>query len=483
MHKVFESKGKLSALTDFNGKPIEKDRFTRSVFVQAKYIVRPSPNEPLIIDVYGCDLVSGSGQWTERLTLDNGVTLSGKLSGVGVECGPVKAPKVRKLRMHDIQEDALDLDPSHATSRNDVEIDAAVFGVVSSSPLAQGACSQGWTRPGFPFSHSTSLPDANKNLGSSHALRLEHAGLEILFSGSSNYWRALVDQATLQHDSIVGVRRMDRGVIPWEELGNTVDFLESFIGWINHCSAPVFHLKGYRRNRLVYRGYQLHAKATIQRDPFSWLPMFRSNEMPQGGDLYIDVQELFDLFVRRWEENERKRGIFHTALGLLSSNQKGSPKAAPPLGYLRDTFTACAILESILTGNAKKAKGGRATQIAGCLKKVGIKDRLPFLSYDEFERIVRSHPQLWWGTKSGKVLDDKKGTLSFALANLQNWVIHLEDPKNTQRLFDLSQDVRRYLLEVSIWLADLMALKAIGYRGEYQNRLTGSVELVPWAQT
>ena len=482
MHKVFESKGKLSALTDFNGKRIETDRFTRNVFAQANYMIRPSPHEPLIIDVYGRDLVSGSGQWTERLTLENGVTLTGKLSGVGVEFGPGKAPKVRKLRMHDIQEDALDLDPSHATSRNDVEIDAAVFGVVSSSPLAQGACSQGWTRPGFPFSHSTSLPDANKNSRSSHALRLEHAGLEILFSGSSNYWRALVDQATLQHESIVGVRRMDRGVMPWEELGNIVYFLESFIGWINHCSAPVFHLKGYRRNRLVYRGYQLQAKATIQRDAFSWLPMFRSDEMSQGGDPYIDVQELFDLFVKRWKENERKRGIFHTALGLLSSNQKGSPNAAPPLGYLRDTFTACAILEGVLTGCANERDPKKHDQIAECLGQVGEEDRLPFLSDDDFEEIVRCHPRLW-RSRAGKMLDDEKRKLSRPLANLRNWVTHLEDPKNAQDIFELPWNVQRYFLEVSIWLADLMALKAIGYRGEYQNRITGSVELVPWART
>lgn len=479
MHKIFKSMGRLRALTDFDGKPIEHD-FTRNVLVEAKYIMKPSPHEPLILDFIAYDLHGGAGQWTEELTLENGVTLTGKVAGGG-RYKSSEPPKLRKYRMFDVQEKMLHLDPSHATSPKDVEIDAVVFAVLSSNPLANGSCSIGSTCPGFPFSYSSSFPDVYKGPRSTHSLRLEYRGVEIFFTRTSNYWKALVDETALQHNSVVGVRNMDRSVLRWSDLDRAVYLLEQFIGWINHCASPVFHMKGYRKGRLVYRRYALHPQATTQRDHLSWLPWFRRDDDIQD-DPRIDVQSLFDLFVKRWEENEREHGVFHTALGLLSSNQKGSPLVNPPLGYLRDTFTACAILEGILAGTSNKTKSGRASQIASCLKLIGVEDKLPFLSEGDFDEVVQTHPQLWWGNKSGKVLDDMKGKLSFPLANLENWVLHLEDPRNTRMLFALPWSVRTYLLEVSIWLADLMALKAIGYSEEYQNRLTGNVELVPWAR-
>ena len=73
------------------------------------------------------------------------------------------------------------------------------------------------------------------------------------------------------------------------------------------------------------------------------------------------------------------------------------------------------------------------------------------------------------------------GTLSRPLANVENWLLHLGDPINQQRLLSLPPQVEAYFLEVSIWLADLMVMKVVGYRSHCRNRMAGKVEMVPWA--
>ena len=70
--------------------------------------------------------------------------------------------------------------------------------------------------------------------------------------------------------------------------------------------------------------------------------------------------------------------------------------------------------------------------------------------------------------------------MSRPLANIDNWLLHLDDPLNAERLLGLRSHVQQYMVEVSIWLADLMLMKAVNYSGWYRNRLTSNVEKVPW---
>ena len=50
-------------------------------------------------------------------------------------------------------------------------------------------------------------------------------------------------------------------------------------------------------------------------------------------------------------------------------------------------------------------------------------------------------------------------------------------------LLSLPTPIQHYLVEVSIWLADLMLLKVVGYQGPYLNRLTGESEVVSVGET
>ena len=476
MHTIFESIGTLRPITDYDGNPIEHDRFIRNVIARAKYELKPSPHQSFVLEIYGYDLIGfGAGKWTEELTLENGLVFRGKCSGGGMRRSGAP-PEIRKVQMHDVWVESEEtarstiiLNPSERPSppRNN-EIDAAVFGVVGNTSLG----SNGVARPGFPFSHRKTFPDqgepGNGLLWSTQALRLYYGDLEITFVGTSRYWKKLVDSKSLLHDKLVGVRRKDGKVLSWDEFAGVADMLSQFIGWLGHCTSPVYHVKGYRRGKLVYRAYDLYPHPSVHRDRHSWMPIKN-----------IPVQELFDGFVNVWKRNIQERGTFHIAMQLLRSREKGSPLGRPSIGYLRDTFTACAILEQMLTG--RSSKSGRQAQIARCLKEISVADKLPHLAQQELNEVGKN-AQLWRAAKSGviQVQEQADRTLSRPLANMENWLLHVDDPDNARRLLTLPRWVQHYLLEVSMWLADLMMLKVVGYNDEYINKLAGKTESVPW---
>lgn len=157
MHRIFESLGTLRPVKDFNGDPIEHDGLTRNVLVRASYELKPSPQQSFVVEIYGYDLISGGGQWTDELTLENGLVLRGRCSG-GMNRRRGEPREVGKMQMHDVSvesegEDAwskIILNPNDRPSpprSNDV--DAVVFGVVGKTTLG----SNGVARPGLPFSH------------------------------------------------------------------------------------------------------------------------------------------------------------------------------------------------------------------------------------------------------------------------------------------------------------------------------------------
>ena len=472
MKKLFRAKGRLFWLEN-----AERERVSgvlaegRPVLVDVGYELRPSPYQPLRVDIHGRDLV-GLGQTRDRLELDNGVVLTGRTYGGGFGGG-----EVRRIRLLDVEEPKIELYTTRTLSSS-VDVDAVVFGVVSSRPLGHGASANGVARPGFPFSFRTRFPKALKTNWSTAALRLHHERLEITLVGTTSYWRKFIDTRTLQHDSIIGVRRLNGDLLKWDEINQVTSLLSNFLGWINHCRSPVFHIKGYRKGKLVYKGFDLHPHATVRRDEFSWLPMFG----PKDGDRTQanPVQNLLDCFWRAWVRNVENRGVFHIALDMLRSRSKGSPRDSAAIGYLRDTFGACSILVGMLIGPSGNRT--RRDVIWSCLKEIGVDDRLPIETQDDRDYVLEHCPELWWGTKRGEILEDEKGTLSRPLANVENWLLHIDDPRNAKMLLGLPGSVQRYLVEVCAWLADLMVLKVVGFQGWYFNRLTRQTELVPWAK-
>ena len=464
---------------DASGKPVS-NRFEWPVIVNAKYELKPAPQQPLIIEIYGPNLI-GMGQTLDRLVLDNGITLTGRTIGGG---GKLNTGEIKRMRMFDLEPGKIVLRPTNAGSPSP-NIDSAVCGVVSSHPLGRDNCANGVARPGFPFSFRDTFPEHfKKTRWSSHALRLHYGDLEIIFVGTSEYWKRLIAPGTLQHDSIVGVRKSNSGTMTWDEFNDAASLLSNFLGWINHCVSPVFHVKAYKKRRLVYRGYDPYPHATIQRDEFSWLPQFgRENEHGGNTGRHADmVQDLLNSFVQVWDKNIAERGIFHLALQMLRSREKGSPMDKPTIGYMRDTFTACDILLGMLIGSSSGR--GRHDVMLHCIKQVGVENKLPSLEKKDRDYVIQKHPELWWAENQSRVLEDDraKGTLHRPLANVENWLLHIGDPKNAKMLLSLPISLQQYLLGVSIWLADLMLLKVVGYCGFYYNRLTHETETVPWVK-
>ena len=469
MHKIFRTAGKLRTIKDAEGEPVKND-WERSVIVDAKYQLKPSPHQPLVLDIYGYKLV-GFGQCTEELVLDNGVILSGLTIGGSWK---FNTGELRKMRMFDIEQRVLQLYPERADSPQSPEIDAVVFGIVSSEHLG----ASGWARPGLPFSYLEGRPPGRRNnvTWSSSAQRIVHGDFHITLVPASGYWKQLVDERSLRHEMVCGIRKDDGSAIEWDSVNELTSLLSRFIGWVNHCVSPIYHLKAYRKGRLVYRGYDLYPHPTVQRDRSPWLGI------PSAGRDRDTVQHAFDSFSDIWNKNTDQGGVFHLALQMLRSKERGSfPRSRPSLLYLRDTFSAVAILTSMLVGS-NPARGRHDTMVQ-CVKLLNIPDQLPI--DDTRNRLKEKFSDLWRsmdrGSSPGAIQEGEraKGTLCRPMANVGNWLLHLDDLANAKRLLSLD-DYQAYFVEVSIWLADLMLMKVVGYRGVYFNRLTGQNEALPW---
>lgn len=476
MHTICTARGTIEFVEDENGQPA-RDPWPRPVEVRLRYELKPSPRQPLHVDITGRHLFSLGA--IEKLTLDNGVILTGRTFVVGL----LDPNGISRQRMTDVQETGIRLSPDDVEEAPP-EIDSAVLGVVSSEPLAHGACTTGgWARAGRPFLFIEGpLPEERATretrwIGLS-TLRMFHRSFEMCFSPTSAYWRNLVDTRMLSHDSIVGIRKTSHSVITWPEFHQLVELLEAFMGWVNHCVAPVFHIKAYRRGRLVYRGYKLQPHATGRRDRYSWLPKYGPNGTSAlHGDM---VTHALGVFADRWELNRDDRGVFHIALQLLRSREKGAPGSRPSILYLRDAFGAISILTSMLVG-PNRSRGRHQTMIE-CLRHLNVTDRIPDREGRRF--LSEHHEELWSAANpalSQELAQERvRGTLCRPLANVQNWLLHVDDPQNADRLLGLGRRSQGYFVQVAIWLADLMVMKVVGYEGTYLNRLSGNVEAVPW---
>ncbi len=52
--KLFRSLGKKILLEDTNGDVVTSEKLTRRVLVDVKYVLRPSPQQPLKVNVLNC---------------------------------------------------------------------------------------------------------------------------------------------------------------------------------------------------------------------------------------------------------------------------------------------------------------------------------------------------------------------------------------------------------------------------------------------
>ena len=232
---------------------------------------------------------------------------------------------------------------------------------------------------------------------------------------------------------------------------------------------------------MVYRGYNLYPYPTVRRDSFSWLPLFALKDANGHVGTHADmVEHALAAFARAWDKNIKNNGTFHIALQFLRGKEKGTPESDPTLLYMRDAFGAISIIVGMLVG--PNPNRGRYDTMLKCLQEVNVADELPLKDFRD--RIVKSHPELWRAGQVGKRQPKKdemaRGTLSRPLANVENWILHMDDPKNAECLLSLPGPIQAYFLQVAIWLADLMVLKAVTYQGSYFNRLTMGTESVPW---
>ena len=480
MQTLFRAEGKFSWLEDGSGKAVSgilADGL--KVVADVQYQLKPHPEQSLWANVYGVGF-SGFGATRDRLKLTNGVVLTGR--SYGGRLGRNRDP-YEKISLYDIEETLVTLPPTEDGVPSPT-VDAVVLGVVSSAPLGSAACSNGAARPGHPFSFAPEFPEEPKSSWSSHALRIYLDNLEVTFVQSSRYWRRLVDPR-LERDTIVGLRRCDKSVLGWDEINRAATLISRFLGWVNHCAAPVFHIKGYRRGKLAYRGYNVNPYATVARDTFSWLPEFPHEQRPEA-HAHL-VEDLLKRFAAEWYRNREEKGVFHIALQFLRSPLKGPPGHGPSVGYLRDTFTACAILSRMVDKDAKEDKG-RLEVMQTCLKQLCVDDKLPVDNSDGQNSFAQRSPDLWRKrVKEGELGEVQESarqrrTLSHPLTNMMNWLLHMDEPANAKMLLDTPNTIQKYLVQVSVWLADLMILKTIGYQGLYANRLTGQTESVPWSK-
>ena len=473
MHTICNTRGTLEFIEDGDGKAVDSD-LKWAVQAHLQYELQPSPRQPLIVNIYGQNLV-WMGNSIARLVLHDGVTLTGPTHGVG------NILAVDRLVMFDVREKLFGLQPAGGDQPPE-ELDSVVFGVVSSSPLGRGSCTtRGWSRPGRPFQFiEGALPEERVGKGlrwtAGSTLRISHREFEIWFAPTSKYWKGIVHTRSLQHESIVGIRRKDRGVFTWDDFNEIADLVTNFTGWVNHCVSPVFHLKAYRKGKLVYRGYHLYPHPTVQRDRFSWLPLFPPDD--HTGRLDFMVEQAFEGFATTWEKSRNNKGLFHIALQLLRSKEKGAPGSRPSILYLRDTFGAISILTSMLVGS--NPNRSRHDTMMKCIKRLSLADRIPDPKGRRY--LSKGFPELWTARKGGAIQENErsKGTLSRPLANVENWLVHLENSQNAKKLLGLGTARQSYFVEASIWLADLMLLRVVGYEGYYLDRLTGKVREVPW---
>ena len=344
--KIFESQGFVELIEDAEGKK-SSSNLKVPVYATAYYNVTVANEEALSIKLYGTPKSGfiGFGSTIHRLTLENGLTFRGRLRGGGWYNDTAKMTEVVEGRLYDLQEQIVQLYPHDDTeSSGTVEVDGLVFPLAASNPLGHGMCTSPhcFVTPGKPLTIRDNIIDRLGVLNS-QVLKIEYNDLLIIIAPTNRYWSKYFDVNT-GHQSIGGIRSLRGEVLDWNCVNETLTMLQSFLGWINHCRSPVTVVRGYRRRKLVYRGFRVRPDVSSPRDRYSWLPWHldpeKDSEYRSHG---MSVQALFHNFARTWDRNVAENGTFHLALQFLRSNERGALRNKPSILYFQHCFTALGI--------------------------------------------------------------------------------------------------------------------------------------------
>ena len=478
--KIFECPGRIKLVEDADGEAVDPRGRAVPVYAKAYYKVGASNDEAIRIDLYGRNRFEliGTGQTLNQIDLENGVELRGRLAGAGWPKG--NEDKITKGGLYDIREDVVQLYPHTAVQPDDFQFDRLILPLAASHPLGIGLCgARGFAAiPGRPFSIRP-WPETMRGTWHPQALQFEFDNMLVSVSSTNSYWTKFFD-AGVGHKSVAGIRPKGGGRLDWDRVNSLLSLLEAFLGWVNHCSSPIAVLRGYYRRKLVYRGYRIRPNASVPRDRFSWLP-WRLNSNADLG-LWPDsdiVHDLFRKFAERWEQNRERKDVFHIALQYLRSRERGSFRDKPSTLYFQHCLTACGILLNFVGRDRGKSQNTRGI-VECCLQELGVPDVIP-VGEENAKWLAENCRQLWCN-RQGKLQERelRERTLCRPIANLRDWFVHFDEEHNARRILALPSVVQQEMVQILMWLADLMLLKVVGYNGHYCNRLTGSIDVVPW---
>ena len=112
--------GRLFRIEDVNGKQISKiPTEGQRVLVEIHYELRRSSHSPLKVEIHG-QFLFGMGQTRDRIELNNGVVLTGRLFGIGSGSKPSNFVRAELL---DVEESKIALFPTEAGSQA-LDVDA-----------------------------------------------------------------------------------------------------------------------------------------------------------------------------------------------------------------------------------------------------------------------------------------------------------------------------------------------------------------------
>ena len=460
--KILACMGALAVEVDAEGRRRPDGHSQRPVWVVLSYEVRSGSSQALKVDVWGRQLL-GFGHRC-RIDLDNGIIMHGGLFGGR---STAEEPAISRCSLVDVEVEGGILVSQGA--ENGVAPDEVIVPLPSCHPLGTGACSTfgRFAQPGLPFTMTCDLDVERRGTWTSDVLRLLWRDAEIVITDSNRYWRRFFASELSHGARVMGIRKRGGGVLPWQDIDEVLSIMEKFLGWIGRCEVTMPHVRGYRARRVVYKGWRVRTHVTAAGG--SWLPLFN---YPDNGTM-IDVQGLFDGFVRVYMDNVERKGSLHLALQYLRSKERPLGRDEASIMYLDHAVRAC----FLLLRETQCASNTRANdeKFRRCCETLHIEDVLP--GWDDDADAPKELDWLWeWPKRQAK-----PGCLSRALANLRNKVVHIDEPKNARLVMKLPATVQRYLTEVVLWLAELMVLKLVGYGGAYYNRVSTRTEIVPWA--
>ena len=464
--RILECLGALVVEVDAEGRKLPDGGVRWRVRVVLSYKVRQGATQALKVDVYGRQLMGLIPEC--RVDLDNGIVMRGRLTGGRRGTDDPDAMSRCNLAGVDVEGGIL----VTQGAESEVVCDEVIVPLPSSWPLATGGCTTDghYAQPGLPFSMTCNSVAGRKGTWTSGVLRLLWRDVEIIITDTNRYWKAALDFELTHDAAVMGMRKRSGGVLSWQDVDEVLPLMEEFIGWIGRCKVTIPHVRGYRARRVVYKGWRVRTHAATPAAQ-SWLPVFNHPDM----SAMIDVQGLFNGFARAWTDNAERKGTLHLALQCLRGKERPLGRETASIMYLDHVVRACFLLLREFRDPDDTGKDSNYQKFRRCCAELSIPDLDPW--WDDNVEVPKEHHWLWQdrGTRVAEL-----GSLSRALANLRNALVHIDNDRHADRVMSLPSVVQQHLTESALWLAELLMLKVVGYDGAYYNRITMRTETVPW---